>query len=244
MVNGYSDLVERLRAHEQAAVVSDIVTALLDLAAAIHAEGDSTAAAALLPRIVLECAEHPAGADVAEGLKLLIMKRYKAPYGSMLLQNVTSSPEQHAYVAVKLLAGERLTAGEYLVIVDGLATGRQQQVPHVVSVLHLLRECDGRSLTDALLFMAEDSGLPWLPLRRFWPHGAAFMSLPIDYVSKRGAVAFDRIEDTLLVGVLNPYDQALQADIAQHVGLACQFYLVPPGDYDGTVSLARESVAP
>lgn len=68
------------------------------------------------------------------------------------------------------------------------------------------------------------------------------MSLPVDYVVSRGAIAFDRLEDTLLVGVLNPYDLTLQADVRRHTEQACQFYLVPPDEYDGAVSLARESI--
>ncbi len=223
--------------------MSDVVASLLALAAAIHSEGDARAAAALLPRIAIECAGDPAWTDAAEDLKLLIMRCYDAADGGVLREHVLPSPEQHAYVALKLLAGEKLTPGEYLVIVDGLAASRQAPAGHLVSVLHLLRELGGRTLTDALLFLCEDSGMPWLPLRRFWPHGGSFMLLPLDYVVTRGAIAFDRLADTILVGVLNPYDQVLQSDISQHVGQPCQFYLVPPSDYDGAVSLARESVA-
>jgi hypothetical protein len=242
MAGPYTDLVETLRAHEQAGEMSDVVASLLDLAAAIHAEGDAVAAAALLPRVALECGEAPASADIVEGLKLLIMRRYEPADGRRLLEHVRPSPEQHAYVALKLLAGERLTSGEYLVIVDGLVASQRAPADHVVSVLHLLRELGGRALSAAMLFLCEDSGMPWLPLRRFWPHGGAFMSLPVDYVVSRGAIAFDRLEDTLLVGVLNPYDLTLQADVRRHTEQACQFYLVPPDEYDGAVSLARESI--
>jgi hypothetical protein len=241
MAKAYADIEQKLCSFEESGAKDDVVAMLLELGTAVHREGDAPAAAALLPRIVLECGENPDSDALAESLKLLIMKRYEPEDGDSLLDAVAPSPDKHAYVAIKLLAGKCLSSGEYLVVVDGLAAEQTESPESVVSVLHLLEGLGNRLMSTAMVFLSHDSGMPWLPLRRFWPHGGAFMSLPIDYATRRGALAFDRIEDTLVVGVLNPYDVALQRAVTEHVGQPCQFYLVPPADYDGALSLARES---
>ena len=84
--------------------------------------------------------------------------------------------------------------------------------------------------------MAEDSALPLLPLERFEPQRDAYSLLDIEFLTQRGAIPFDTLAETVLVAVLNPYDQKLQRDVREAVARPCRFYLVRASDYDITLS--------
>ncbi len=198
------------------------------------------AAAALFPYVMTVCADDGRAVGAAEELKHAIMRFDPSADLDALSERLTVDSSNMAYVALKLLQGEVLSAAEYILLLERLGhVLADKRDDHVVSILHLLREKGAASVEKALVFMTRDTGVPLLPLSRFWPQAQAYRVLPGDYAVARGAFAFDQIEDALLIALLNPYDKALQQEVQWQEDQKCLFYLVAPDDYDGALKLLR-----
>jgi len=106
-----------------------------------------------------------------------------------------------------------------------------------LSALHVLYESGVRNMVDIVLFLARDSGVPLIPLSSFDPPDAYSLLLDSEFGCHKGALAFDALDATVLVAVLNPYDLDLQQEVRTALDRPCIFYLALPSDYDRTLQL-------
>lgn len=70
--------------------------------------------------------------------------------------------------------------------------------------------------------------MPAIPLELFDYEGLVLSGITAAYVHVRGVVPFAKMADDYLVGVMNPLDTALQADITARMGATCHFFLSHP----------------
>ncbi len=99
------------------------------------------------------------------------------------------------------------------------------------SALRCLSELSKDSVESALTWISKDSGVPLLPLLQFQPQKEAVNVLPLEMTQHDRALAFDFLDEAVLVAILNPYDTDLLEQIRQLTGRECLFYLVNPRDF-------------
>lgn len=104
------------------------------------------------------------------------------------------------------------------------------------SILHLMERLAFPHLQEMLVFLSKDSGVTLFPLSRFDPQPAAYATLGLDYMTTNRVLAFDVMDRSLMVAVLNPYDTALREEVSRRAARKCFFYLVTATDYDLALS--------
>ena len=91
-------------------------------------------------------------------------------------------------------------------------------------------------------YVARDAQTPIISLLSFDIQKEAHGLLPMEFMIRRGAVVFDLIGDDALVVVMNPYDEALRAQVQEKAGRPCHFFLALPAEFDAAISKIGESV--
>ena len=225
--------------HASGDTSTEAINALITRTRRIHERGDAPAAAVLLPRLLARVGDSPAAEHAINNLKHAIARERIDPQILAKLIDAEMASSEPAYVALKLLQGNIIGAGEYIDIVDELTALARAGSNRPVSLLHVLENRAHVEPKKALVFLSRDSSVPLLPLAQFQPQKKAYSLLPGDYMTLRGAIPFDTLENDLLVAVLNPYDTDLQAEIAKTTGRKCEFFLVSASAYDQTLSLIR-----
>lgn len=218
--------------------------ALAALATAIVDAGDGALAAWTLPQM-LDC-ERQSGilTSLTESLKRLVAQSSLS--GGDALRNGPGwlAPAAPAFVAVKLLAGGMVSEGEFIVMAEDLANRAPLGGATGRNAIHsALRVLDARwrpRVARAMVYLARDAVTPLIPLSRFQPPKEVFRALSPEFMERRGALAFDRLDDQLMVAVLNPYDEVLRGDVRQCVRKPCAFFLAFPGEYDTTAAFMLE----
>lgn len=213
------------------------VDALIQLASLIDEACDGRAAAAFLPKLAAEGLQHPLLTQAMEDLKHLLAQSTVA--GTDFPQGLTVSPTNPAFVGLKLLHAGAITEGDYIVLIEDIARAIGAGESPPPSAMHLLDRRGRRDIAEIALFLADDSGVPLLPLTRFHPQAEAYSLVPFDIVEHGGAMPISFMDNRLLVAVLNPYDRELHREVARLSSRECIFYLALPADYDDSVGLLR-----
>ena len=65
----------------------------------------------------------------------------------------------------------------------------------------------------------------------------------MEFMARRGAIAFELMGVDVLVAVLNPLDKDLQKEVSEVVGRRCHFFLVTASDYDTALANVKKALA-
>ena len=146
-------------------------------------------------------------------------------------------------LAWELLQEGRITQAEYSAVVSDLSENSSKRIDVPVSVLHALADRQFKGMDKVLTHLCKLSGLPLISLSSFELNPEAFMLLPMEFMTRRGAITFDLMGHDALVAVLNPVDRDLQADVKRVLRRACHFYLCASADYDAVLAGIRKHIA-
>ncbi len=141
--------------------------------------------------------------------------------------------------AWKLLEAGEISQDDYAALAQDLA--ELSTDPHVttVSVLHVLETKAYSGMERILGYVSRDTKTPLISVQAYEvPHALAHM-LSIDFMVRHGVVIFGTIADTLLVAIMNPYNQHLREDVAARTGRACHYFMTPPGEFDTLITLLK-----
>ncbi len=164
-------------------------------------------------------------------------------HASMKTEAQTFSLAEELSFAWSLLEADLLTQEDYGSLVQDLTELSSSQGQHTISVLHALEVRGFKNLERVLGSVSKICGSPLIRLESFEVPRAAMTLLPMDFMLRRGVLAFDFIANDLLVVIMNPYDQQLRASVEAMTGRACHFYMTLPSDFDQKLSKIREQLA-
>ena len=149
--------------------------------------------------------------------------------------------EELALAWMLLEAGE-LTQDEYAAVVQDLSEMSASAGDQTVSVLHVLEGRGHKSFDRITGYVARESGAPFVSLGSQEFHFQALSLLPLEFCTRRGALAFDTVGSEVLVAVLNPFDDQLKID-AEHVSSrSCHFFVAIPSEFDQMLHRYRETL--
>lgn len=146
-------------------------------------------------------------------------------------------------LAWELLQEAKLSQAEYSAVVQDLSENSSKRIDVPVSVLHALADRQFKGMDKVLTHLCKLSGLPLIVLSSFELNPEAFMLLPMEFMTRRGAIVFDLMGRDALVAVLNPVDKDLQADVKRVLKRECHFYLSNSADYDAVLAAIRKHIA-
>ncbi|MFA7174498.1 MAG: hypothetical protein WC340_14030 [Kiritimatiellia bacterium] len=100
--------------------------------------------------------------------------------------------------------------------------------PQLISAMAFLDDKHPECTESVMYELQRLSNMPAIPLELFDYEGLVLTGITAAYVHVRGVVPFAMMAQDFLIGVMNPLDKALQADIASRLGATCHFFLVHP----------------
>lgn len=145
-------------------------------------------------------------------------------------------------LAWMLAENGKISEEEYTQITNDMTelSGHNKDVP--VSVLHAIHDRKLPQEEDILAYLSDKGQSPIIKLSSFDVQPDVFNILPMEFMIRRGALAFDRIGDELLVAILNPFDESTKNRVCEIVKADCHFFLVGASDYDSTLSKMRPAL--
>lgn len=144
--------------------------------------------------------------------------------------------------AWRLFEAGELTQEEYAGVAQDLSEMSADDHLSTASVLHTLDARAFSGMERLMGYVARDAQTPIISLLSFDIQKEAHGLLPMEFMIRRGAVVFDLIGDDALVVVMNPYDEALRAQVQEKAGRPCHFFLALPAEFDAAISKIGESV--
>lgn len=226
-------LTQRLTLYEQAGWRSEIIDALVKLAALAEADEDVLAWSRMVERL-RAYAEDPSAREALD--------RFDA---QPLAAQQEFSPDLHAEVhaAHRLLEAGIVRHAEYRTFTDALKRRARHGTEGLPTLLHVLEALHYPELMTVMRFLSKDGGIPLLPLNRFDVQIPVFQVLAGAFTA-RGAIGLDRLGRNTMVAILNPYNITLRTDVSAAAGTPCIFYLVMAADFDAAVATARALAPP
>ncbi len=240
--------------------------ALETLADAYQKLGDLTRASEYLGRltdVVVHDHDTQAAQALIEKLKLLSKDdnaiKAKSKLETMLAKSPALSSEpkaqaggarkstgitQEISLAWDLLQAGQISQEDYGHIVQDLSESSSKRVDVPVTVLHALHDRHFKGLERVIGHLSRTSNKPVIPLSSFEVVKDTVNLLPMEFMAKRGAIAFETMGQDVLVAVLNPMDKDLQEDVKRVTKRRCHFYIAGPGDYDNTLASIRKMLSP
>ncbi len=239
LAHAYAHIGDRTRAKDY----------LVRLARALLAEQDAEAAGALTEQF----ADYSGDPDVDELLPRL--RELAGPTASpatttapdtagipskkVTRARLTFSVADELALAWSLLEDGQLTQDDYADVAHDLAEMSTAQGHMTISVLHVLENRAYKHLERVTTHIATRYQAPVIALHCFDPPRESLELLPLEFIVRRGAVAFDFIKDDALIAVMNPLDHRLRADVAALAGRTCHFYTTPASEFDSLVNKIR-----
>ncbi len=139
-------------------------------------------------------------------------------------------------LAWNLLQAEELTQEEYSTVVQDLSENASRNIDVPTSVLHVLHDRSFKQLQRIVASLVQATGLPLIALSNFEVPSEVSSLLPEEFMTRRGAIAFETMNDDLLVAILNPYATSLMGRVSDVTGKRCHFYLTTAVEYDSTLN--------
>ncbi|NCC52200.1 MAG: hypothetical protein EOM20_13420 [Spartobacteria bacterium] len=143
-------------------------------------------------------------------------------------------------LAWELLQSEQISQENYETIVQDLTESSTRNIESPITVLHVVEDRQFTNGARILAHMARITNIPIVMLSKFDIDPEALTMLPIEVVSKHGAMVFDFIKNEALVAILNPFDTELQDEIKAMLNRPCHFYLTSAAEYDGGLNQIRQ----
>lgn len=151
--------------------------------------------------------------------------------------------ESEMALAWDLFQDEQLSQEEYSNVLHDLTemSSRDMLVP--VTVLHILNDRNFVRFERLMTHLCQKSGVPIIALSQFDEREELREALPLEFISRHGALPFAQIGDDLLLAVLNPLDKELIRLAGELAGRRCHAYLVSPQEYDQRLNQIRKAMA-
>jgi hypothetical protein len=140
--------------------------------------------------------------------------------------------EPEMALAWDLFQDEQLSQEEYSSVLHDLTEMSSRDVSVPVTVLHVLQDRNFSRFERLMTHLCLKSGTPIIALGQFEERAELRDVLPLDFISRHGALPFGRVGGDLLLAVLNPLDKELVRHASELAGRRCHPYLVAPHDYD------------
>jgi tetratricopeptide (TPR) repeat protein len=146
-------------------------------------------------------------------------------------------------LAWRLYEEGQLEQEEYSSVLHDLTEVSSKVLDVPISVLHVLNDRGFKQMNRLMNHLTNRSGVPMVMLANFELSEDVANVLPIEVVAHDGALPFAFFGDDLLVGVLNPFNNALADKVESISGHRCHTYLVDPEDYDLALGRLRALAA-
>ena len=233
--DAYEQLGDKLRASTYLVRLSDLV---------IH-ERDTKAATDLVGRLH-GIGDTPEINEARGRLQNLMADDLKAPQPTdrKPAANVRRGNDitREVSLAWTLMEAGELTQDEYAAVVQDLSENSSKRIDVPITVLHALNDRQFKKLDRILVYLSRTSSMPVIAPSMFEIGKDVFSLLPIDFMTRAGAIAFETVGSDVLVAVLNPLDAELQAEVRRVIGRKCHFYVTSAPDYDAALSNIRKAI--
>ncbi|MDD2235668.1 MAG: hypothetical protein PHP44_00110 [Kiritimatiellae bacterium] len=135
-----------------------------------------------------------------------------------------------------------ITEDDYTMILKDLTemVSKQAMVPS--TVMHVLFDRSYSHFSSVVAYMAKQSGSPFISLANFDVPGELVTLLPAEFVYHNAAIVFKKIQEDLLVAMLNPFDRKLKDAVEEMTGRTCHYYLITAEEYDGLLKKMKEAL--
>ncbi len=165
---------------------------------------------------------------------------------SRIYESVTSKETRSAHARIDigheislawmLAENGKISEEEYTQITNDMTelSGHNKDVP--VSVLHAIHDRKLPQEEDILAYLSDKGQSPIIKLSSFDVQPDVFNILPVEFMTRRGALTFDRIGDELMVAILNPFDESTKNEVREIAKADCHFFLVGASEYDRTLT--------
>lgn len=132
-----------------------------------------------------------------------------------------------------------LTDSEYATAAQQLSDGKSDSGQN--SLLALVQSVPIGDLEKIMAHLAKETGVAILPISNFDTPASIASLLPPEFMTARGAVAFETIGTEPLVAVLNPRDAQLRKEVEEACGKTCHFFLTSPAEMNAWIQRSRDS---
>lgn len=146
-------------------------------------------------------------------------------------------------LAWELFQDGHISQDEYSNVLHDLTEMSSRQMGVPVTVLHILHDRQFGKMERLMTHLCQKYEMPIMMLSRFEGDEETGAVLPLEFVSRNGAVPFAQVGGDLLVAVLNPLDKELLDEVQQLSGRRCHPYLVMPDEYDLYLDKIRKAAA-
>lgn len=143
-----------------------------------------------------------------------------------------SNLEAEMALAWDLFQDDQLVQEEYSNVLHDLTEMSSNRMGVPVTVLHILHDRQFSRFERLMTHLCQKSDVPIIALSRFEENEEIDRLLPLDFMSRHGALPFAEVGGELLLAVLNPFDKEVVRRAEELSGRRCHPYLVTPGEYD------------
>jgi len=134
---------------------------------------------------------------------------------------------------------ELFTEEQYSEIVEDLTRLSGDGSKTTVSVLHVLYSRGYKQLEKVIGVMARLFDCPVIDPRSFHMTHEMASLFPLDRMISHGVLPFERMGETVLVGLVNPQDAAVRKEVVTTLERPCHFYFVHPGSFDEVIATVK-----
>lgn len=146
--------------------------------------------------------------------------------------------------AWNLSEAQQITQEEYASVIQDLTDLSASAVNSTVSVLHVLENRSFKNLEKIISYVSKECNTPIISLAFFELKPEPIALLPLDFMIRRGVLAFEQLGKEALVVIMNPYDKQLQKDVESATARKCHFFVSLPSEFDKALIKAREVLVP
>ena len=151
--------------------------------------------------------------------------------------------ESEMALAWDLFQDEQLTQEEYSNVLHDLTEMSSRDVTVPVTVLHILHDRNFSRVDRLMTHLCQKSRVPIITLSQFDEREDLREVLPLDFISRKGALPFGKIGEDILLAVLNPLDKELIRKACELSGKHCHAYLITPQEYDQRLAQISKELA-
>ena len=255
MPNDRASLDALADAYEQIGDLAKAKEYIVRLGNVLVDEGDVAGAQGILERVRQYAGDDEAAEDLVAQIEALggpapvetpkAKKEAAKPQKKGLPKGVraTFNMADELSCAWNLMEAGELTQEEYASVVQDLTDMSSGETEHTISVLHVLEGRQFKNLDKIMGYIAKQCDTPIISLPSFEMRLDVFETIPVEYMRKCGAVAFESLGDSVLVAILNPYNAQVKKDVQAIADQQCHFYLAMPSEFDQLVEKGREALA-
>lgn len=205
------------------------------LARVLVESADGEAAGALLEKLRKYEADDPEIKDLVKEIEALAPKGGAVVPKKAAAQHVAVNITGDLSFAWNLLQARELTQEEYSQIIQELSDSSTEDALVTLSVLHVLQAHNFPTIEKIIGVVGKECSTPIISVARFELDAEVIGQLPLEFMIRRGTIAFEKMGKDVLVVVMNPYDQQLRKEVEGLIGRSCHFFLTSPRDFDDAI---------